>query len=195
MFDKFNTQFRHPIKLYELNNAVWCFGCSVTYGDAVNDNETMPFYLETIMGTKVINFGIKGGTNFNILFFLKSLLNNGYTPNAVVVQYTSLSRWTDENNKNYGPWNLLSSHPLFIEYNHRYKELINSGELLNISVSVLLEIQQLISGYPSVELRWSREPQLSSFFKYPQLDYGADNSHPGPNTHKYVADWVSTQLG
>lgn len=46
-----------PIIMGDLNDSIWFFGGSTTFGYGVTDKETIPAKLENILKTKVVNFG------------------------------------------------------------------------------------------------------------------------------------------
>jgi len=50
---------------------VFFFGCSFTFGEGVNDNETLPVSFSALSGTRAINFGISGNSPNSILRMLE----------------------------------------------------------------------------------------------------------------------------
>lgn len=72
------------IGMDDLNDAIWFFGGSTTFGYGVTDKETIPAKLENILKTRVINFG-RGyfySTQENMLF--KDYLKAGYRPKMAI---------------------------------------------------------------------------------------------------------------
>ena len=66
---------------------IWIFGCSLTYGWSLNDEETFPWLLqETLPENEVVNFGVDGyGTVHSAMQFRDALKSK--TPKVAVLAY------------------------------------------------------------------------------------------------------------
>ena len=70
-------------------------GDSYTFGDQVSDNETYPYYLlQMLPNTEVINFGIHGYGNDQMLLYLKEE-GVKYSPDVVILGFVG-----DDMNRN-----------------------------------------------------------------------------------------------
>lgn len=73
-----------PIILDDLDDSIWFFGGSTTFGYGVADKETIPAKLENALKTKVVNFG-RGyfySAQENLLF--RDYLKAGYRPKTAI---------------------------------------------------------------------------------------------------------------
>jgi hypothetical protein len=68
----------------EIQDAVWFFGGSTTFGFGVADRDTIPAQLEKTMGKRVLNFGVPGFSSAQENLLLIQLLRSGYRPSMVV---------------------------------------------------------------------------------------------------------------
>ena len=67
-----------------LNDAIWFFGGSTTFGFGVGDSETIPAHLERRLHHPVINFGVRGHATATENRRLASLLRAGHRPRRVL---------------------------------------------------------------------------------------------------------------
>jgi len=93
----------HPLDEYDLEHPstfkrkeIWVFGCSFTYGQTINDDETFAWLLQKEYPQyEIVNFGTNGyGTLHSYLQF-KQRIQEGRRPALVVVVYAI---WHDERN-------------------------------------------------------------------------------------------------
>lgn len=70
--------------LSALQDAIWFYGGSTTFGYGVADAETIPAQLETALGRPVMNFGVAGWFSAQEDLLLVQTLRLGYRPAAVV---------------------------------------------------------------------------------------------------------------
>jgi hypothetical protein len=82
--------------------AIWVLGCSFTYGQSLNDEETYPWLLQEMMpGQRIVNFGTVGYSNVQSLIQLKRALTGGAKPAVIVLAYASFH---DERNSTLRSW-------------------------------------------------------------------------------------------
>lgn len=81
---------------------VWIFGCSLTHGWSVADDQTYPWLLDQMRDdVKVVNFGVTGYGTVQSLLQLREALQSGRHPAVVVLAYASLH---DERNTFQRSW-------------------------------------------------------------------------------------------
>jgi hypothetical protein len=111
----------HPLDTYpvaSIKEEIWIFGCSVTHGWTLNDEETYPWRLQArLPEVEVINFGVSGYGTLQSLLQLQEALNRRTKPRLVILAYASFH---DQRNtllrvrrKEIVPWNKLGplTHP------------------------------------------------------------------------------------
>lgn len=67
-----------------LNNSIWFFGGSTTFGYGVADNETIPANLASLLNSAVINFGRGYYFSEQENLLMLKLLKNGYRPKKAI---------------------------------------------------------------------------------------------------------------
>lgn len=72
------------VGISQIQNAVWFFGGSTTFGYGVTDAETIPAQLEKQLGRQVINFGVGSFYSAQENLLLVQFLRYGYRPSAVL---------------------------------------------------------------------------------------------------------------
>lgn len=68
----------------ELQDAIWFFGGSTTFGYGVADHESIPARLETALGRPVMNFGVAAFFTAQENLRLVQVLRYGYRPSQVI---------------------------------------------------------------------------------------------------------------
>ena len=74
--------FRKPISTANTNKGIILLGCSFTYGERLNENETLGFKIYESTKQNIYNLGLQGGSPREMLYFFRNpnFLNN-YTHN------------------------------------------------------------------------------------------------------------------
>lgn len=81
---------------------IWLFGCSLTHGWSVRDDETYAWLLDrSLPNDRVVNFGVTGYGTVQSLRQLREALDSGRRPEVVVLAYASLH---DERNTMQRSW-------------------------------------------------------------------------------------------
>lgn len=109
-------------------------GCSHTEGIGVNDNETWPYYLSTLIKNSVdLNFGHSGRSNDYIARTILTFVDK-VNPNLVLIMYSYPSR-REYYKKDGGiepfalnPWGYYKEHPEGIKEFQMYSELSNEED-------------------------------------------------------------------
>ena len=82
----------HPLDTYPAKEKkeIWIFGCSLTEGWSVNDEETYPWLLqEKFKDYEVVNFGGGGYSTVQSLIQFREALQSGKKPALVILTYAS----------------------------------------------------------------------------------------------------------
>ena len=83
----------HPLPTYtseSQKDEIWIFGCSFTYGQSLNDDETYPWMLQEILQEyEVVNFGVRGYSTLQSLIQFKQALEKRKLPRIAVVAYAA----------------------------------------------------------------------------------------------------------
>jgi lysophospholipase L1-like esterase len=93
-------------------DGIWIFGCSFTYGWAINDNQAYAWLLqEEFPDYEVVNFGCSGYGTLHSLIQLREALAKHKPPKAVVLAYASFhdarNTFLRKRRKSVAPWNSL----------------------------------------------------------------------------------------
>jgi hypothetical protein len=93
---------------------IWIFGCSITHGWSVDDDETYPWLLQTQMpDMEVVNFGVNGYGTLHSLIQLREALDRRPKPAVVVLAYAQIhderNTFTRTRRKSIAPWNRLGT--------------------------------------------------------------------------------------
>lgn len=82
----------HPLETYPSSpekEGIWIFGCSITHGWSLNDEETYPWLLqEHFPDFEIVNFGVSGYGTLHSLLQLREALQHS-RPRLVVLAYAS----------------------------------------------------------------------------------------------------------
>ncbi len=172
------------------SESILVFGCSMVYGVGVNDTETLPYYLSTLLGKPVTNLGM-GGTG--IAFHLANsviLREHNITPKAVVCVWPDRSRQTEFIEKlsvvHHGAWNVETSW---------LKNLILNDVHCRHNAEYLIRTMRLLWNCPIVEASWYEDMcniTGSTLLKF--HDLARDCAHPGPETQKIAANLIAEKL-
>ncbi len=82
----------HPLNTYseKRKKEIWIFGCSLTQGWTINDEETYPWLLrEKLPDYEVVNFGVIGYGTMQSLIQLREALAKGARPALAILSYAS----------------------------------------------------------------------------------------------------------
>jgi hypothetical protein len=86
----------------EAKETLFMFGCSMTWGHGLRDEETMAYLLQSRLScVEVKNYGIGAGSTVQSYLLLKSLIARGEVPDIAVINYAGIH---DERNAFKGTW-------------------------------------------------------------------------------------------
>jgi len=185
-------------------NRLVTFGCSNTYGQGLEDPSTQawPGVLANMMSVPVINLGSPGASNLEIL---TTILNFKFNQDdCVIIGWTYPVRdlifkrpglFKNENLK-LGPWLENDIYEKWCFVHNEYDVGVRSW--LNIHhANVFLQLSNIETYNFFLDHNWLMKyrpkyittPILNiNFLKLRDIDKSSDNSHPGPKTHKTVAE-------
>lgn len=99
-------------------NSVVIFGCSMTFGTGLNEDETISYHLEKKLGRPVINLGYPSGSNNLILNNSAACIENFEIPWGVVINWSTTDRFRFYEKMGYidtGPWLNPNNKPVMSE--------------------------------------------------------------------------------
>jgi hypothetical protein len=176
----------------EWEKSVVLFGCSLVFGEGVNENETISSYLENIIGYPVINIGIGGSSNQLIFHNSLALLEKFKKPKKVIFCWTSFLR--------YLKYNTFNDVELMGEWSYLYKD-VNYDNSYNTIMNNLLHVKSTIKMWEnkSDTFNFSFFQQTSKVLRCPLLsnlivDKSRDLVHPGPKSNLRIANFISKKI-
>lgn len=173
----------------KLDDTVWYFGCSITRGGSVEPDQTAPYYLSQLTGISIDNLGISGGSPDFIYYQIQTLIKK-HKPKAIIIQWPDNRRtfkMIDGELFKLGVWVTKSSHPIYKSHPNlvlEYKKNILNNTIKNHNEWCKSNVVDLVD-CPIIQFTY--EELLGK----PLLDYGKDNKHPGPITHRTIAEILS----
>ena len=124
--------------------SILLFGCSCVYGVGVSDDETLSYYLSKLLNRDVINLGVPGGSNIQIISNSLIFRKKYGIPYGVIIMWTGMDRFLYYNNNSFhhvGPWDSVDV-PEFKDFNDPdYKKLYEeyyfsrTNEIMNAKIT------------------------------------------------------------
>ena len=184
------------------NNSIVIFGCSYVYGTSISIEETISAQLENLLGRPVINMGVPASSIAFSFANQLTLWEQGIAPYAVVNFWTStqrLSYFLDNNlAAHIGPWiEYNNKHSLNMRLHKKMFELWNFKDSNPAVYSCIFQRMAGILWKDTKHLEYSFFPETVEQFgikAVEQIDYGADNSHPGSRTTLEIAIIIAEDL-
>ena len=181
-------------------NSIWFLGGSDVLGIGVKSNEVSSFLLEQQTGIRVFNAGINGASPITVKDELFKMLDKGLTPKGIIIAWPYATRWQhytklgtrvlwtpmhlDSNlvhhNNHYGCKKLYPK-----EYKE-YLRLLKDNSIIELNKNAITETRNRIKDIPNIEFTFINEGVLDVKQLTPEIDRASE--HPGPLTHKKVAD-------
>jgi len=187
------------------------FGCSHTFGVAIEDTQTWPYQLSQMIDMKIINMGIPGASNDKIVRILYDFLKTyKQKPKSIFIAWSHKDRM-ERFHSDTAPYDV---HP-GIENPELYYKKYNQWDSLNnlsknmLFAQTLLEKESIPFCFGFVEnfldyyKRWS-DNDMEQFLTQLGIknyalrnmhelvcDHAQDNSHAGPNTNKSFAEEIA----
>lgn len=187
-------------------NSVVLLGCSCTFGVGLAEDETIAYELEKLLGRPVVNLGIPGGSNQQILNVSAALREKFPVPAGVVVNWSTGDRfpyYLKDHWYNAGAWDATEVTGKDIikgnanisklwenRYVDRYNELCESYYMSRASNAIWKDITKYvtISQFPDS----AHAMRVDKFFP---IDKDArDLLHPGHSSTIRIAEYLYSKL-
>lgn len=180
------------------------FGCSLTYGDSLIDNKlAWPYLTAKHLNIHCDNQAQRGISNHKILY---NILNYKFNvDDIVVIMWTYVTRemrlQIDGTSELFGPWDKGGIERPWVEfaepYDYSVKTLINIHHAkLHLNSLNMRHIHFKADNSTELPIAMDKCTFIDNVFdldvsKVDPVDYGLDNSHPGPKTHQLFSLTVS----
>jgi len=186
-------------------NSIVLLGCSMTFGVGVSEDETISYYLNELTGRPVINLGYPAGSNELILNNLAALANRLPMPWAVVVNWSTLDRFTYYNKyfSNIGLWTNEKAEVNGVNLGKLYKAR-NYCELNKMMENYYLAkcAQAICQGrtryhtlsYFAQTAHYMRTDSYVDISNLKKQERARDGIHPGPYQNKTAAQSIYDRI-
>lgn len=197
---------KHPVR-YTLNSqqyrcnewdqinwseSILVFGCSFVFGEGVDDNQTLPYYLSEILDVPCINLGQPGGSITMNWANSTRICDYGITPKAVIYLWPAYHRLSEFRDRvsiiNRGPWTTREDSILATEWMAHDEQSKQFSYYCTRSSRLLWQC-------PVLEYSWDVETVtalgLRSLTMGSPVSYARDMSHPGPDFHSQAAATIA----
>jgi hypothetical protein len=192
-----NSQGYRAAQFDQINwsESILCFGCSMTFGDGVDDHDTWPSQLGSILGVPTVNLAVCGGSiQLNWANSVR-LLKAGIRPRAVVYYWPDQARHCEFEGgprevHHWGSWSKPVFYPAAPGYmNTAWQIMPRHAE----AVSQLM-IDSLQWPCPRLDLTWAEQPLDGVEYRVFQTDLARDMRHPGPSSNRLFAESIARDL-
>ena len=192
-----NRQGYRAPQLDQINwaESILCFGCSMTFGFGVDDHDTWPSQLGSILGVPTVNLGIGGGSiQINWANSVR-LLKAGIRPRAVVYYWPDQSRHCEFEDgerivDHWGSWNK----PVFYPGAAGYMSTAWQTMPQHARTVSQLMIDSLQWPCPRLDFTWVEQPLDGVEYRVFQTDQARDMRHPGPLSNRLFAESIARDL-
>jgi len=176
------------IEEINLDNYILFAGCSHTFGEALNVEDTYPYLTAQKLNCDYYNLGVPA-TGFDVLFYNVMLWYSLYKPpKLLVIQYPDYTRFSCSVNNSplivpYGPW----------QTDKEIIEMIMRNEDKGFYSFRNTCYNQLLNNLktPIIKLVFGQTKMIDSdSIRIHRLDYAIDDQHHGIETHSFVAETI-----
>lgn len=172
----------------EWENSIVMFGCSHVFGVGVDDEHTIPAFLEQMIGIPVINMGV-GGSSIQLALHNSLMLYKKYGPPRMVI---------------YG-WTSLMRHLIYMNNSVKLK-ITNDDELNDNSAQHFIPFN--LVNIQLIRNIWENKCPIYEFSTFNQTsqivgcdlyygiknDYARDLAHPGWKTNLSYAEKIYKKI-
>lgn len=178
----------------DYNNSIFLFGCSMTFGHGLTENETISYHLEKLLNIPVINLGVRGSSIIFNVYNQVLLKEINCRPKAIINLWTSPLRHVYFQNtlvNHLGSWttDIGRHHYTYFSSWHTDQSNVNITNQFNKKIA---------------ELIWSDTPHIQATFfpdtadlfgvkHFLPVDRAPDKTHAGPKTSMLVADFLASE--
>jgi len=183
----------------EWSNSIVILGCSHVFGVGVDDADTVSSQLQNLCGFNVVNLGVNGASQHFNIYNMVLLKNHGINPKAYIHVWPDSRRTliidSVDNIKTGGPWNNFG---LPEEYSYT-KLFYDQKTHINFFAFNMMISNLLAGNVPIVHATLSlndmkTQSKDSGLQFFPILDHARDDKHPGPRSHKIMAEAINQRL-
>lgn len=179
------------------------FGCSLTYGQFLEDRDknSWPAQLGALLNVPVINMGLHGSSNKEILY---RILNFNFQPDDVcVIMWTNIYRWiifNEEKSNRVGAWQDTKQAKSFVEHFwSEYDMCLDLFERANHANRIIPSSYHLVSHnlWLKNEPYWNKVNFLTNIdFHIIRNQYppAGDGDHPGPDAYTDLAKKLYNEI-
>jgi hypothetical protein len=182
-------------------NAIVLLGCSNTYGVGLDESETTASLLETLTQRQVINLGYPSGSNDLILQNSINLYEKFGAPYGVVINWTTIDRFTYYARDNYhdlGPWKTKFAFNNVLDLDEHYKLSVIDEHNLQVKNYYISKAANSIWKDKTKYITLSYFDLTAHYMradKFFEIDNGArDMLHPGYGSSQQVAEYIFNRL-
>jgi|TARA_R110000822_G_scaffold153404_1_gene292879 hypothetical protein len=187
-----------------------CFGCSFTYGTAIEPYNTWPAVLGSSTGRIVKNYGIGGSNNQEIIANALEYVSN-YKTNNVILMLCHFCRLQLAKGGQIYNWHPTSDIQDF--FPDQLRQMVNHGETsllfagqVPYFTNMIEKIKRNISGnvyvstyiedhYKCLEKIAPKDFILLPFYELSKdLQFASDGQHPGPEHNRLFAERISKYI-
>lgn len=199
-----DTYLNHDMIRPKADRVIWIFGCSYSHGSALNSDQTYSYHLHTQLGLPVVLVTQPGSS---LRWSLRHLMHANLHPNDIVVwQITTFIRDSIKDQSGMNPVEIIyDDKNLYRAKLLTFEQMIfNHLSLVDYGVQYLRAKNQnfYLTSVDTKEFSKYRNRILIEFNKYPEycytpdfvVDFGQDNAHPGPRSHKIMADFLLRKI-
>jgi hypothetical protein len=194
---KLNSDGYRTAEFKKINwkDSVVIFGCSMVFGEGLDEEQTISYKLSKLINLPVINMGAIGTSIQFSLHNAVILKENFPTPKAVI------NLWTERNRSiyyslpvpmNYGAWNTLEG-----SFGDLWNQDDNHSKIhAMLAQSISKQLWKDTVYYEATFFKATREvlkcPHLRGHLN--STDYARDNQHPGPLATTAVAKRLAKEI-
>jgi hypothetical protein len=183
-----HNSYGYRTQAFNLNStrpSILCIGCSYTYGTGVaNEDSWVSLIEQRYPDHDIYNLGYPGGAADNVI---RTLLSVGNKLNTKTVCVLWPGRYRFEL---YHPWyiqNILINDPSHQKF--FIPELLNDSHFVNLQYKNQAFLKLIAEKY-----QWRVIENVTDWVNRILVDNGRD-MHPGPATHKLIADNFINKIG
>ena len=185
----------NEFKDIDWKESVVIFGCSMVFGEGLDEEQTISYQLSNIINRPVINMGSIGTSIQFSLYNAVVLKENFPTPKAVINLWTEIGRLTAFSTpkaKHYGAWNIPegSFGDMWIQDVSHCE--VNAKFAQIISKQFWKDANYFEATFFKATRKALKCPHLRGHLN--STDYARDNKHPGPLATAAVANRLAKEL-
>ena len=169
-------------------NTIVTLGCSHTFGISIDDNETYASLLQEKLGIPVVNLGMSATDIWFQVYNAIELMK--LNVQGVILQVPNKERFTvfgtGNKAKNFGTWNMQT-------YAQLAELWVDERNLEQWHLFGCDYIEKILGDKLLYSFSFLDTDHLPTMKIISQDDVGRDNAHPGPMTHKKIAEIIAKE--